>query len=444
MADPDLHERDHLTILGTLNARGLASSKELQAAIGKSQATVSRLLAELSSQVLVLGQGRTRRYGLAKTIRGLPAQQPLYWVDENGRFERSGLLSLLSGDVLHVELAGQTWTTKAALPWVLEPLRAQGFLGRLLARRLQATGVELDPERWSVESALFAALHTHDAPGAIVLGEPQDSMHGAPAHVLPDPSDDTAALAAALDQLSLDVAKTLPAGSSAGGEQPKLLARYANGTHVLVKFTPPRGTPFGERWHDLLHTEALALETLRLHGVATATTALICSPTRTYLVSQRFDRIGDSGRRHAVAIGAVHAGFVADAYQSWASTCAQLAAQQQFDKGDEALVETVQHFGRLIGNTDMHSGNLSLHVDKAKLARPRFKLAPIYDMLSMRWRPDLMSGAAEYSAFEPNALSLQSSACGMAHSFWRALADCRDVSNDLRRVAHIMAERTAV
>lgn len=444
MADRDLQERDRLTLLGTLNARGLASSKDLQAAIGKSQATVSRLLADLSSQVLVLGQGRARRYGLAKSIRGLPAQQPLYWVDDNGRFERAGLLSLLSGDVLHVELAGHTFATKATLPWVLEPLRTQGFLGRLLARHLQATGVDPDPERWSIESVLFAALHTHDAPGAIVLGEPQDSLHGAPAHVLPDPSDDTTALAAALDQLSFDVAKTLPAGSSAGGEQPKLLARYANGAHVLVKFTPPRGTPFGERWHDLLHTEALALQTLRAHGVATATTDLICSPTRTYLVSQRFDRMGASGRRHAVAIGAVHAGFVADTYQSWASTCAQLAAQQQLDKDDAALVKTVHHFGRLIGNTDMHSGNLSLLVDKAKLARPRFKMAPIYDMLSMRWRPDMVSGAADYSAFEPNALSLQSSARGMAHSFWRALANCRDVSNDLRRIADIMAERTSV
>ena len=442
MHNSDLHDHDLLTILGTLSVRGLASSKELQESTGKSQATVSRLLAELSGRVLVLGQGRARRYGLAKSIRGLPAQQPLYWVDESGRFDKVGTLSLLSGDVLHVDLAGHTFVTKAALPWVLDPLRAQGFLGRLLAQHLSASGVESDLERWTLESILFAALHVQDAPGAIALGEPADPTPAGKVHVLPDLADDADNMAAALDQLSLNEAKTLPAGSSAGGEQPKLLARYADGTHVLVKFTPPRGTAFGERLHDLLHAECLALDTLRAHGIAAATTKMVSSPTRTYLVSERFDRLGASGRRHLVSVGAAHTGFVADAYQNWTNTCAQLATQQQLSKDDASKAEAVWHFGRLIGNTDMHSGNLGLFVDSRTLVRPRFRIAPIYDMLPMRWRPDMMSGAAEYSAFEPNTLSLQSAARHMAQVFWRALAESDTVSNGMREVAQIMVERT--
>lgn len=143
-----------------------------------------------------------------------------------------------------------------------------------------------------------------------------------------------------------------------------------------------------------------------------------------------------------VSVGAAHAGFVADAYQSWPSTCSQLAAQQQLSKDDAAQAEAVWHFGRLIGNTDMHSGNLSLFVDRSKLARPRFHVAPIYDMLPMRWRPDMVSGAADYSAFEPNPFSLQSAARNMAQGFWSGLAECNAVSNGLRDTAQTMLERS--
>ena len=54
----------------------------------------------------------------------------------------------------------------------------------------------------------------------------------------------------------------------------------------------------------------------------------------------------------------------------------------------------------------------------------------------------MMSGAADYSAFEPNTLSLQSAARHMAQVFWRALAESDTVSNGMREVAQIMVERT--
>ncbi len=433
---------DQLTILGALHAKGLCTARELQAATGKSQATVSRLLAELSDQVLALGQGRARCYGLGLPIRGLPAQQPLYLVDEAGRCAQQGQLSLLSGHTLHTTLAGHSWVTRHnALPWVLAPLRAQGFLGRLLAQRLQAADMPPDPERWALPAVLYAALHTHDAPGAIVLGEPAAASHAAR---LPDAQMQPDALAAELDRRSADVASTLPAGSSAGGEQPKFLAQLADGSHVLVKFTPPRGTPFGERWHDLLQAEALALATLQAHGVACADTWLLHSQTRTYLLSRRFDRIGLHGRRHVVAIGAVHEGLLGDTYQHWAHSGHQLASRKQLSMADARQIDTTLHFGRLIGNTDMHSGNLSLFVDPGALNRPKFSLAPIYDMLPMRWRPDAAMGAPDYSAFDLHPLSLQSPARPVAHAFWRALADDARFSPVLKEVAMVMAERTTV
>ena len=107
---------------------------------------------------------------------------------------------------------------------------------------------------------------------------------------------------------------TLPAASSAGGEQPKFLtettAPDGGHQHLIVKFSPPRGTPFGERWHDLLHLEHLALAVLADNGVAVAPSRIVQSGERTYLVSERFDRVGMHGKRHVVPASAAHDAFV--------------------------------------------------------------------------------------------------------------------------------------
>lgn len=69
-----------------------------------------------------------------------------------------------------------------------------------------------------------------------------------------------------LDAAAQAIATTLPAGSSAGGEQPKFLAMLAGGQHVIVKFTPALGSPGGQRWADLLQAEQLASATLQEAG----------------------------------------------------------------------------------------------------------------------------------------------------------------------------------
>ena len=271
---------DQLLILGVLRSKGVATSLEIQSAIGKSQPTVSRLVAGMADQVLTLGRGRATAYAFPQSIRGYAAQQPVWLTDASGNVHRAGTLSLLESDTLHVESEFGTFTTRGALPWPLAPLRAQGFLGRLLAQRLSATGLGTNPEQWPLASILFAALQLQDAPGALTIGTAQGAQ-GHPRLGTDLPED--------LDAIAADVTSTLPAGSSAGGEQPKFLAvRATDGQHVLVKFTPPRGTPFGERWHDLLVCEDLAGKTLLRHGIAAAASQLVESARRTYLVSERF------------------------------------------------------------------------------------------------------------------------------------------------------------
>jgi HipA-like C-terminal domain len=425
----DSDDRVGAAALRAALAAGPADSARLQAALGKSQPTVSRLIAAAGDAVLALGAGRSTRYALPQPIVGAAAQQALHWVHEDGRIEPWGRLTLLAGGWVHAAAPGIESLTQRQLPWWLTPLRSEGFLGRLLAQRLAPQGLGRDPARWPIEHVLFAALQASDAPGALVLGEPRS--------VPPPPADH--------DTLADDIAAHLPAGSSAGGEQAKFLTRRADdGAAVIVKFTPPRGTPFGERWHDLLHAEALALDVLAESGVPVAAARIVQTPCRTYLESTRFDRVGGvrrPGRRHAVPLWAAHEAFVSGPKQHWGATCEALAAQRRLPRDAAAQAQALLHFGRLIGNSDMHFGNLSLFVAPADIAAGRFTLAPVYDMLPMRWRPDAASGALDLLPFTPEPFDLQSPAQAVAQAFWQRAAHEAALSRGFRALAREMLAR---
>lgn len=427
----------HAALLAELARHGMATSAQLQAALGKSQPTLWRALQALANQVVVVGRQRSARYALAQPLLGLPGQQPLHWTDEAGRITEFGTLTHLGEQRLHVQAPGIDVLTTGRLPWFLAPLRLQGFLGRQWARHAQAAGFDPNPEHWRIEQLLALALRqVHDMPGAISLGEVMGEL------LQPCPTEPTAR-AAHFDTLAADAARTLPAGSSAGGEQAKFLTTDADGhRRWLVKFSPPRGTPFGERWHDLLHAEALALQVLAAHGVPVAHTEIVDTAQRTHLASQRFDRVGPAGARHVVPLDAVHDAFVPGPRRHWAASCAVLVRQRRLPPEAAAQVAALLHFGRLIGNSDMHFGNLSLVVaGPADVARGRFSLAPVYDMLPMRWRPDAHSGALDLLPFTPEPADLASAAHPVALAFWQRLADTADISRPFRQLAGTMAQR---
>ncbi len=423
-------------LLAEIARRGVARSTDLQRALGRSQPTLSRALRALGSQVVVLGAQRSARYAIAQPLRGLSGQQPLCWTDTLGRRTPWGTLTHLGNGRLHVQAGDIEVATAGGLPWFLAPLKLQGFLGRLWARSPAAAGLDTNPERWRVDELLAVLLQggVHDLPGAISLGEAR-----APS-AAPLPREPAARLAH-LDALAADVARTLPAGSSAGGEQAKLLVADGD-SHLLVKFTPPLGTPFGARWHDLLHAEAMALEVLAEHGVPVAAAQVWTSTDRTYLASERFDRVGASGRRHVVPLDAVHDAFVPGPRRHWAATCEALARQRRLPREAPAQALALLRFGHLIGNSDMHFGNLSVSVESpADAARGRFALAPVYDMLPMRWRPDATSGDLSLLPFTPDPSDLDSAACAVARAYWQRLADRVAVSRGFRRLAAAMCSR---
>ena len=130
------------------------------------------------------------------------------------------------------------------------------------------------------------------------------------------------------DTSAVHVSHSLPAGSSAGGEQPKFLTEYSAAEgwqHCIVKYTPPYDTPFGDQWRTLLSLEELALSTLSLHGMGTAPTQVLHSTQRTYLEAVRFDRVDMHGKQHVVAIAAIHDEYVGGTWQNWVQTATALA-----------------------------------------------------------------------------------------------------------------------
>ena len=436
-------------VLALLEGQGSASSAQLQQALGKSQPTVSRLLAELCARgVVALGKGRGARYALLKPILGsISGEQAIWRHDEHGGIERWGTLRWLAANHVHVaSTGGAQWLVKDTLPWFLTPLRLEGFLGKLHARATHlALRLDDDPERWGVEQQLSAAIaQMRDAPGAFTLGEPE----GAP---VPQPVPaDPGQRAQTYDEIAADVAVHMTTGSSAAGDQPKFLVcrRPERGSDswqwLLVKFTPPLDTPFGTRWHDLLHAEAIALQTLGESGEPVAEASVLSSSRRSYFEAVRFDRLGRHGRRHAVPLWAVHEAFCSGPKQHWVATCEALAAQRKLSPNDVQHVRLWRGFGILIGNSDMHFGNLSLWADDPAAAQ--FALAPCYDMLPMGYRPEPARddfGLTPLNLTRPVAFdsATWTQAAALAARCWERVSVHAPCSAPFRAVAAQNAER---
>jgi hypothetical protein len=102
-------------IVEALRSRGPLSSAQLQADTGKSQPTLSRAIQALGAQLVALGQGKATRYALPQPIRGMAAQQPLWWTSADGALQPWGTATLLEGQRLHVSAAGINVVTSGEL-----------------------------------------------------------------------------------------------------------------------------------------------------------------------------------------------------------------------------------------------------------------------------------------------------------------------------------------
>ena len=173
--------------------------------------------------------------------------------------------------------------------------------------------------------------------------------------------------------------------------------------HVLVKFSGAGGSAAEQRWADLLVCEHLALEhAATLPGITAAPSRILTYAGRTFIESERFDRVGQHGRLAICGLDALQHAFIGARSTDWPELAERLHGLALLDATSVAAVEHLWWFGRLIANTDMHLGNLSFHLEQT------LRLAPAYDMLPMAYAP-LAGGEVPPRDFTP-ALPLPNAA----------------------------------
>ena len=424
-------------------ARGVATSAEIQRALGLSQPSVSRALAAMGDAIVRIGQRRAARYGLPLDIPGIGSTWPVFAVSETGEPEMLGRLTSLYRDQYWFDAKQKDRSEVTdGLPFFLQDLRPQGFIGRTVPKRYPELGL---PERitdWKDSDVLtYLVRRGDDGIGNILVGD--ESLQ----RFLKQARTPIQAIDIAnrhIDYMSLANAAIEGdvAGSSAGGEHPKftcLLTREGISRHVLVKFSPAGADPVSQRWFDLLVSEHLAISALRVAGITSANTDLLPGDGQVFLETERFDRMGVVGRRGVVSLAAIDA-YLIGKRQSWISTARSLRSLNRISNDDLERIRRVATYGRLIGNTDMHFGNLSFYLT----FEGPFVLAPIYDMLPMMYAPTVANAIPnrELELPLPNADSLDiwRDMTMLAKRFWASTASHELISPGFRAIAHRNAE----
>lgn len=360
---------------------GIMSSRQLVEKLGVSQSTVSRALSELGSDIIRLGSARSIHYVMRDQFRGLP-DIPVYRVSIEGTIKKFGVLIPVyqDGFVMRQE-NGETFHSDS-IPWWILDMLPQGYLGRAYAaRHAPKLGLPSKLNEWTDTESIRALLTIgHDTVGNLLLGDTsRDSFL----------ADEPALIENKLEsyaKLAIEASKGDIPGSSAGGEQPKFTA-YAmtpeGSQHVLVKFSEAENNSVTTRWRDLLLAEHLALETLHDAGVPASKTSIINNGHQRFLEVERFDRLGKLGRRAVHSLKSLDAEFVGDATAAWPVITQKLVLSGQILPESANIAGLLWAFGKLIGNTDMHNGNLSF-IGEHGLP---FDIAPAYDMMPMAFAP---------------------------------------------------------
>ncbi|MCX6938227.1 MAG: type II toxin-antitoxin system HipA family toxin YjjJ [Verrucomicrobia bacterium] len=446
-----------------LQAQGPQTALQLAAAAGVDRSQVSRTLAAANDAVVQIGAARRARYALRRPVRTIGARWPIFRIDDVGRAHEWGELEAFHGGfrMTWAATASPLWAGAFAdvdgwvdgCPFFVSDLRPQGFLGRALARRLSdSLLLPADPTRWSDDDTLvFLQTAGDDLPGNLVVGE--TPLRRALAQ--PDNAPDWVAdsdRATRYPALAAESMQTGVPGSSAGGEQPKFLVYLQPAPlaapdvsppppqAVLVKFSQPLDTPSGRRWADLLAAESHALAILTAAGEAAGEARVLDAGGRRFLEVPRFDRVGAHGRRGVVSLGALHEALGTGPANTWVQAAETFAATGLIAPEALGAIRRRHAFGELIGNIDMHFGNLAFWLDDSA----PFRLAPAYDMLPMLWAPTT-GGEIVPRTFAPLPPSPThaadwSIAAHWAAAFWQRVAADPCISPEFAATAHTCAE----
>jgi hypothetical protein len=418
---------------------GVGTSTELQTRLGLSQPTVSRALSALVKQgrLLKVGAARSQQYLLPRHIEGVGSQIGIVRIDTQGRVSPFARMVALPGGRFWVNEADGLTQLHDGLPWFLDDMRPQGFMGQTFVQNHPELSLPADLRHWNDDHALKAmVLAGDDLPGNLIVGEQALASYLSGVRqtaVVQQPEVDYPRLA----MLAMQGAQP---GSSAGGEQPKFSA-LVNGQAMLVKFSPSGDAPGDERSRDLLVCEHIALQTLAAAGLPAAESQIVIAGGRVFLQSKRFDRT-DKGRIGMVSLLVYDAQYVGE-MDNWSATAQRMAARQLMTSQDAQQLQLLEAYGLLIANTDRHYGNISF-----LLQDDDWRLSPTYDMLPMLYAPvkgELVERDFASRKLQPTShtLAVWPQAKQLAQQFWHSVAADARVSDAFKALAQANADVVA-
>ncbi len=441
-----------------LRERPGVAAGDLAAQLQVSLPTVSRGLTRLGGELARIGKRRGARYALLRLVDRHGSQWPLHRIDAQGRPASLGILSALQGGkwLFTSDAPRPAWMAGEFrqglypdLPWFLDELRPQGFLGRsFVSAHGQDLDAPLDLSLWNSEHVLAALLRYGDnLPGDLVLGD-QALTRALQESVNPQDVIDLANRPEQFPRRADAALRGRPVGSSAGGEQPKFTALIAEAPAqyraTVVKFSEPMdSSDSARRWADLLRCEHLAGQALQAGGIAAAPSEVIDAGGRRFLQSTRFDRTPTLGRRGYVSLRALDAAYFGRGREAWTQMADRLLAANWIEPGTAQTLRTLGLFGELIGNSDMHFGNLAFELADAA----PFKLVPAYDMLPMLYAPSASGAVVDRSFTPPVPLprfqAEWNRAAIAAREFWAAVEADAAISDGFRQLATANGESIA-
>lgn len=418
--------------------RGPVTVSEATRVLGISQSTFSRAVRAWGERVIVSGKGPATVYlGARELLDAGGSSVPLTEVLPDGGTRKLGELHGALDRAYFFETAapGETSRYFEDLPYFLHELRPAGFLGRLIPRQHPELGFPADITLWTGDQVIaYASRFGWDLPGSLIMGREAFQRF---LQRTREPGDFVAAgdRGRRYPDLAADVLATGPVGSSAAGEQPKfLVARSPDGRAALVKFSPPGHEAVARRTADLLIAEHLAAETMRAHGQTAARTEILQAADRVFLESERFDRLPGHGRRGVLSSFALAAEHTGD-LSNWIDTASALVEARVLPAEVGPAVRWRQRFGELIGNSDMHAGNLSFFAQGTKVE----SLAPAYDMAPARYAPRQNELPAPDPLRPPlpgpGDGAIWTSVCEAAAQFWDTVGHHELISRSFRALA---------
>lgn len=425
-----------------LQRAGASSAKDVMRHLNISQPVFSRLVGRMERDILVAGGARSTRYALKREMPDVGGAVPIYKIDERGESHHMAVLHAIwpKGFYLEAKVEDINNGFFDDLPYFLEDLRPNGFLGRMVPKRHPELNAPDDIRLWSADHCLkYLTRFGADSIGNFILG---DKAFGLYLAQVKNPADlvGIEEMPFAYAKMANDVITFGPAGSSAGGEQPKFLAvKGADRIPVLVKFSPPVVDQISGRMADLLMCEHIAHGVMEGHGFQAAKSEIIRHDGRVFLEIERFDRVGATGRRGLISLGALCAQF-AGIFNRWSEATGELARQKIIDADAQTTIRALEMFGRLIANTDMHMANLSFFTKGEAIAG----LSPVYDMLPMMYAPrnaQIIELNFDPPLPRPLDADIWDRALSAACDFWNRVSTCEEISAGFKSIARVNAEK---